>query len=195
MAVESVVAIGSGVLAGSILLTAFGFDSVIELISAGVLLRRLRAEAHQALDAEELDRVERRASRISAVLLALLCLYVLGSALLGLVTRLEPERSLSGLAVSAAALLVMPLLGWRKRVIAERIGRRALRADAAESITCAYMAGEPCCWASPCTPCLTGGGWSTPPRCPFWGGWWARRVRPWGPPGARRPTIMPTELC
>ncbi|MDE3074922.1 MAG: cation transporter [Chloroflexota bacterium] len=98
-------------------------------------------EARQAFDDEELDRAERRASRISAVLLVLLSLYVVGSSLVGLVVRVKPERSFSGLAVSAAALLVMPMLGWRKRVIAERIGSRALRADAAESITCAYMAG------------------------------------------------------
>ena len=44
MVIEALVAIGSGVIAGSLMLTAFGLDSVIELISAGVLIWRLRVE-------------------------------------------------------------------------------------------------------------------------------------------------------
>ena len=44
MAVEAVVAIASGVAAGSLVLVAFGLDSVIELASAGVLMWRLIVE-------------------------------------------------------------------------------------------------------------------------------------------------------
>jgi hypothetical protein len=44
MAVESVVAVASGVVAGSVLLLAFGLDSIIELASAGVLIWRLSVE-------------------------------------------------------------------------------------------------------------------------------------------------------
>jgi hypothetical protein len=44
MVVEALVAIGSGVIAGSLTLTAFGLDSVIELVSAGVLILRLTEE-------------------------------------------------------------------------------------------------------------------------------------------------------
>ncbi len=35
MVIEAIIAIGAGVLARSVLLTAFGFDSVIELVSGG----------------------------------------------------------------------------------------------------------------------------------------------------------------
>ncbi len=38
MVIEAIVAIGAGILSGSVLLTAFGLDSVIELVSGGVLL-------------------------------------------------------------------------------------------------------------------------------------------------------------
>lgn len=140
MVVEAVVAIGSGILARSVLLTAFGFDSVVELISGGVLLWRLRTEA-RGLDHEAVEGVERRAGRAAVVLLVLLCVYLVGVSLLGALTRLEPERSLPGIAIAAASVVVMPVLSWRKRRIAERIRSGALRADAAESITCAYMAG------------------------------------------------------
>ena len=40
MVIEALVAIGSGMIAGSLTLTAFGLDSVIELISAAVLIWR-----------------------------------------------------------------------------------------------------------------------------------------------------------
>jgi len=140
MAVEAVLAIGAGIVARSVLLTAFGFDSVIELISGGTLLWRLSSEARGA-NSERMESVERRATRISAVLLVLLCAYVVLVGLAGLVARLRPEGSALGVGVAAAAVLVMPLLAWRKRRANLVIGSPALRADIAETITCAYLAG------------------------------------------------------
>jgi divalent metal cation (Fe/Co/Zn/Cd) transporter len=139
MAVEAVLAIGAGIVARSVLLTAFGFDSVIELVSGGTLLWRLSSEARGA-GSERIETVERRATRISAVLLALLCAYVLVVGVAGLAARLRPEGSALGVGVAAAAVLVMPLLAWRKRRANLVIGSSALRADIAETITCAYLA-------------------------------------------------------
>src|SRR5260221_9335132 len=76
MVVEAVVSIGAGILAGSALLTAFGIDSLIELISGGVLLWRLLVESNGG-DHEQVEGTEHRATWIVAVGLALLCLYVL----------------------------------------------------------------------------------------------------------------------
>jgi len=139
MLVEAVLAIGAGIAARSVLLTAFGLDSVVELISGGTLLWRLAVEARDSAT-QRVERIERRATQISAVLLVLLCLYVVIVGLVGLVTRIEPEASALGLGVSAAAVLVMPILAWRKRLANRTIGSSALRADIAETITCAYMA-------------------------------------------------------
>jgi len=139
MALEAVLAIGAGIVARSVLLTAFGFDSVIELISGGTLLWRLSSEARGA-SSQRVDAVERRATRISAVLLVLLCAYVVLVGVAGLVARLRPEGSALGVAVAAAAVAVMPLLAWRKRRANLVIGSPALRADIAETITCAYLA-------------------------------------------------------
>jgi divalent metal cation (Fe/Co/Zn/Cd) transporter len=139
MAVEAVVAIGAGIAARSVLLTAFGFDSVIELISGGTLLWRLSSETRGATS-ERIEAVERRATWISAVLLGLLCIYLIGVGLAGLLARLRPEGSALGVGVAAAAVVVMPLLAWRKRRANVVIGSSALRADIAETITCAYMA-------------------------------------------------------
>jgi divalent metal cation (Fe/Co/Zn/Cd) transporter len=139
MLAEAVLAIAAGIAARSVLLTAFGLDSVIELISGGTLLWRLSLERRESAK-QSVELIERRATQISAVLLVLLCLYVVTVGLIGLVTRLEPEASVLGLAVSAAAVLVMPILAWRKRVANRVLGSSALRADIAETITCAYMA-------------------------------------------------------
>jgi divalent metal cation (Fe/Co/Zn/Cd) transporter len=140
MTLEGAIALGSGAIAGSVLLIAFGLDSVIELISGIVLLLRLSAEA-KSNDVERIEKVERRATRISAILLALLCLYVAITTVVGLIERIEPGSSFSGILISIGAIIVMPLLARSKRDVNTRLGSAALRADIAESITCAYMAG------------------------------------------------------
>ena len=140
MAVEAVLAIGAGIAARSVLLTAFGADSFIELLSGVTLLWRLRVEA-AGRDQAQVEAVERRAVQISAVLLVLLCTYVTLTSVAGFVLRIEPERSWLGVAVSAAAVVVMPWLAARKRAANATIQSPALRADIAESVTCAYLAG------------------------------------------------------
>jgi divalent metal cation (Fe/Co/Zn/Cd) transporter len=129
MAVEAVVAIGGGVLARSVLLTAFGIDSIVELMSGLVLFRLLTGRSG-----------ETAATRFSGLLLALLCVYVLMFSIAGLLLRIEPEASPAGIAVSAVAVVAMPLLAIWKRRVNEVLKSTALRADIAESISCAYLA-------------------------------------------------------
>ncbi|MDR3577881.1 MAG: cation transporter [Anaerolineaceae bacterium] len=140
MVIEMALSISAGIAAGSILLTAFGIDSLIELVSGGILLWRLRVESRQG-DVESVERAEKRAGWLVAITLALLCVYVLVTAVYGLVTQSRPESSILGIGVSAAAVLFMPYLAINKRRIARRIHSDALNGDAANSITCAYMAG------------------------------------------------------
>jgi divalent metal cation (Fe/Co/Zn/Cd) transporter len=140
MVVEAAVAIGAGLLARSVLLTAFGIDSVIELVTGGVLLWRLMTEARGG-SLQRVERAENRAAWITGVGLALLCVYVVASAALSLLAHHKAEVSAVGIALSIIAVLGMPILARRKRAIAARIDSAALRGDAACSITCAYMAG------------------------------------------------------
>jgi divalent metal cation (Fe/Co/Zn/Cd) transporter len=140
MVIEMAVSILAGIAAGSILLIAFGMDSLIELVSGAILLWRLRVES-QGGDLERVGRAERGATWVVAVTLALLCIYVLVTAVYGLLTRSKPESSPAGIMIAAAALLIMPYLAVSKRRIAKRIHSEALEGDAANSITCAYMAG------------------------------------------------------
>ena len=137
MLVEAAVAIGSGVAAHSLTLIAFGADSVIELLSAGLLLWRLNVELRKG--AEFSERTERIAAKAGGVLLALLTLYVLASAGWGLWRRTGQDFSLIGLVLAAIAFPVMYTLARAKRRIADAIGSAALRADAIESVACGYL--------------------------------------------------------
>lgn len=139
MVVESVLAIAAGVAARSVLLTAFGADSLIELLSGATLLWRLQTEAVGENDAR-VDWVEKQAVWVSAALLILLCTYIALTSIAGFALRIEPERSWLGVAVSAAAVVVMPWLAAQKQAANQTIQSAALRADVAESVTCAYLA-------------------------------------------------------
>jgi divalent metal cation (Fe/Co/Zn/Cd) transporter len=142
MVVESSVAIFAGILAGSILLTAFGLDSVIELVSAGVLIWRLQAESSGG-GLQRVDMAEPRAAWITAIGLAFLCTYVIVTSILGAVSGYHPSESVVGIVLAVVTLPMMLFLVRQKRRIADRIVSQALLADAACSTTCAYMAALP----------------------------------------------------
>ena len=137
MAIEALVAIGSGVIAGSLMLTAFGLDSVIELASAGVLIWRLRDELQRGESFSQ--RTERIASRAGGALLFALAAYIVVGAAWSLWARHGGEFSVPGLIVAALAMPVMYGLAHRKLEIARRLGSQAMRADAMESITCGWL--------------------------------------------------------
>jgi divalent metal cation (Fe/Co/Zn/Cd) transporter len=137
MVVEAGVAIGSGIAAGSLALLAFGVDSVIEVISAGVLIWRLAVELRQGRYFARA--AERMASRVGGALLFALAAYVVVAAGWSLWTRRGQEFSWPGLVVSLAAMPVMWVLSRQKLRIAEALDSSALRADAVESITCGWL--------------------------------------------------------
>lgn len=139
MLVEAAAALGAGVVARSVALTAFGLDSVIELVTGGALLWRLVTEARGG-SLERVKRAEHRAAWVTGVALVLLCVYVVATAVLSLLTRTHAASSLIGIGLALMAVVGMPALAWRKRAIAAPLGSAALRGDAACSITCAYMA-------------------------------------------------------
>ena len=137
MVVEAAVALASGVIARSISLIAFGIDSLIELVSARVLIWRLNVELRHGRSVAE--RAERAASRIGGALLFALAAYIVVAAGWRLWTRQGADFSWPGLLVSLAAIPIMWLLSRRKLQIAEALGSRALRTDAVESITCGWL--------------------------------------------------------
>ncbi|MBS3025021.1 cation transporter [Acidiphilium multivorum] len=137
MVVEAGVSLWGGARADSVSLRAFGIDSLIEIISAGVLIWRLVVELrHGQVFAE---RAERTASRITGGLLFGLAAYVVIAAALKFVAHTGEVFSLPGLIITMLAMPIMYFLASRKIVIAEALGSRAMRADAMESVTCGYL--------------------------------------------------------
>jgi divalent metal cation (Fe/Co/Zn/Cd) transporter len=129
---EAAVAIGAGLLAGSIALIGFGIDSLIESLSGGILLWRL-----QWSDTDESR--ERLAHKLVGVSFFLLALYVAFEAGKSLVRHEEPDTSVVGIVLSIVSLIVMPLLARAKRRVAAKIDSRALYADSRQTDMCAYL--------------------------------------------------------
>jgi divalent metal cation (Fe/Co/Zn/Cd) transporter len=132
---EAAVALFSGLLAGSIALVGFGLDSVIETISARILLWRLRAED----DPLRRESRERAAHRLVGICFLALAVYVAAESLRALWTKAQPERSIPGILIALAAVVVMPLLGRAKRRVAAQMGSSALHADSRQADFCAYL--------------------------------------------------------
>jgi divalent metal cation (Fe/Co/Zn/Cd) transporter len=137
MTIEAAVAIAAGMTAGSLVLLAFGLDSVIELASAGVLMWRLSVELRHGQKFSEA--AERLATRISGGLLFALAAYVTIAAGWRLWTQTGEEFSWPGFIVALFAIPAMRYLARQKIAIAEKIGSRALRADAIEAVTCGWL--------------------------------------------------------
>jgi len=133
---EAMVALICGALAGSIALTGFGLDSLIEVSSGGVLLWRLQSDS----DETRREAVERRALKLVGISLITLAVYVAGESIMNLIRRQAPERSLPGMALAIAALIVMPVLARAKKKVASAIASPALQADSRQTDICAYLA-------------------------------------------------------
>ncbi len=142
MTIEGAASLLLGWASKSLLLEAFGIDSVVELFSAGVLLWRLRAEANRDADETRVEDVERRAARLVGYTLYLLVLYVICNSAYGLFIAhrvTDTHESVWGILIGLVAKIGMPILAGFKLKVAARLNSRALRADAIESITCGYL--------------------------------------------------------
>jgi len=138
MTIEASVALIVGFTTRSVSLQGFGIDSLVELLAGGILLWRLLVEQRGGT-LERIEGAERRASWVTAISLFALAVYIVGDSTFAFVTRTRPEASWWGVGLAIAAAIIMPLLWQGKLRVAKRIGSAALKADAACSVTCAYM--------------------------------------------------------
>ncbi len=134
-ALEGLVAVVAGALAGSISLVGFGIDSFIEVTSGSVLLWRMSVDAE--VHRRELN--ERRALRIVGVCFLLLAAYIAYESALDLWTRRAPEQSIPGIVLACVSLVVMPLLSRAKRKVGRALGSAAMHADAKQTEFCTYL--------------------------------------------------------
>ena len=133
MTVEAAVSLGAAWLARSPALLGFGGDSAVELLSAAVVLRRFYFPSHDA-------HAEERAARIAGGLLFILAAFVALASILTLLGHVEARPSPVGIVLLILAAVVMPWLAIQKRQLSFVTASAALRADAAESAICGYLA-------------------------------------------------------
>jgi divalent metal cation (Fe/Co/Zn/Cd) transporter len=132
---EAVIAIVAGVVAGSVALVGFGFDSAIELSAGVAALWRLAADA----DVMRREQVERRTLRFIGLSFLALAVYISYDAIDSLITGAKPQESTVGIVIAAASLIVMPLLARSKRRLALALQSGALVAEAKQTQICAYL--------------------------------------------------------
>jgi divalent metal cation (Fe/Co/Zn/Cd) transporter len=152
--VEAAVAVGSGLLAGSIALVGFGVDSLIESLSGSILLWRLASSVHD-------ESREKVAVKLVGVSFLVLAAYVAFEAVTSLIDGESPLASPVGIGLSVASLIVMPLLASAKRKSAASLNSHAMKADSRQTDLCAYLSAI-----------LLGG----LALNALWGWWWADPV-------------------
>jgi hypothetical protein len=131
MLAECGVSLYAAATARSPAILAFGSDSLIELFSATVVLLQFLPRFPFS---------QERANRTAGMLLFALAGVVAAIAIVALVLHAHPAPSQLGIGITIAALIAMPTLAWLKNREAVRSSNPALRADAVQSATCAYLA-------------------------------------------------------
>lgn len=132
---EAVIALLAGVLAGSVALVGFGADSLIEVTAGVAALWRLGRD----VDPARRQHAERLTLRIVGLCFLALAVYVTWDSLKALIGHEAPRESVSGIALAAASLVVMPLLARAKRKVALAMRSGALVAEAKQTALCTWL--------------------------------------------------------
>jgi len=135
MGAEGTLGVVTGVLAGSIALTAFGIQSFIEGLASLVIVWLFSGTRLHS------DKAEGRAQKFVAIQFFLLVPFVGYEAIDKLATGERADTSWLGVGIVTSSLIAMPLLGIAKRRLADKLGSVATRGEGTQNLLCAYLAG------------------------------------------------------
>jgi divalent metal cation (Fe/Co/Zn/Cd) transporter len=135
---EALVAVFTGYAVESIALVGFGFDSLLEVSAALLMLWRL-IEQVRYQSAEAVERAETIVHRFVGATFLLLAAYISYDAAITLWHQSKPEATSIGIFVASLSLVIMPLLTWGKILAAKHINSAALRAEAKETVACSIL--------------------------------------------------------
>ena len=133
--VEAIVSIAAGIIAGSVALTGFGFDSAIEVTASVAAQRRLRVD----VDPARRESSERLTHRVVGWCFLALAAWVIYDSAVTLARHETPERSVAGMTILVLSVLIMPVLARAKRKVARALSSRALESEARQTSLCAYL--------------------------------------------------------
>ena len=130
--IEFAIAVGAGVVAGSVALVAFGIDSLIEVLAGGVIVWLFSGGRGQSPVAE------RRAQQLIAGSFFLLAGYVVVESL-GAFTGTHPKASWVGIGLALVTAPTMPMLARAKRKVGRQLGSQATQSEGQQNMICAYL--------------------------------------------------------
>lgn len=134
MSIEGIVGLAAGFEANSLSLLVWAASSFVEgLASVTIIWRFTGTRTHSATS-------ERTAQRWVAGSFLLLVPYVLYEAVSRLVTGSDAHSNAAGIAVTASAIVLMPLLGWAKLGLAKRLDSNATAGEGIQNLMCAAQA-------------------------------------------------------
>ena len=132
-----VISVVAGLAASSVALVGFGANSVLDGSASAVLVWRFR---HEHLRAGDASGAERRAGAAVGAAMIAVALYLAASAVNALATHSEPETAVVGVLLTAASVIVFPVLARAKLRLAAPLGSTALRGDGVLSLAGAFLA-------------------------------------------------------
>lgn len=131
--VEFAIAVGAGLAAGSVALIGFGFDSLIEGLSAFVIIWLFSTRQRRPQTAE------RRAQQFIAASYIILVAYIVVEATRSLASGAQPGVSWIGVGLAAFTAPTMPLLARSKRRVGHKLNSPATVSEAEQNQICAYL--------------------------------------------------------
>lgn len=134
MAAEGALGLIAGVAAGSIALVGWALGSAIEALASVIVVWRFTGSRMVSGTAE------RRAQQAVAVSFWLLAPYIAVEAIRDLAAHHPASTTVLGIAVTAASVIIMPVLGIAKHRLGKRLGSGATTGEGTQNLMCAAQA-------------------------------------------------------
>ena len=134
---EAVASLVFGIMAGSIALTGFGLDSIVEVFSNSIVIWHL--SQHKKTSVEEEEEREKKVVRIIAVTFFVLAAYVLYESVRKLLFAEIPAPTLPGIVIAILSIIIMPIIALQTRKVGKQINNKALIADSSQTLACTFQ--------------------------------------------------------
>jgi divalent metal cation (Fe/Co/Zn/Cd) transporter len=134
MCAEGAVGLWQGFASGSVALTGWALGSAVEGQASVIVIWRFTGSRTLS------ETAERRAQQSVAISFWLLAPYIAAQSAADLLTRHHPDSTPIGIALTAVALLEMPLLGRAKHRLGRRLGSGATTGEGTQNYLCGAQA-------------------------------------------------------
>jgi divalent metal cation (Fe/Co/Zn/Cd) transporter len=136
--IESFISLSEALSKKSLALTGFGFDAIIEIIAASLVLIRFLREIKNG-SRSEIKKLEKVIRKIIGITFFILASYVIIQSSIILYLQKAPLESLTGIILSIVSLTIMPFIAFKKIKLAKKLKSEILLAEAKETLACSYL--------------------------------------------------------